>query len=115
MSTADDLQKIFTRLPQALVPEAAAGLNATIQLALSGDGGGDWLLNLADGKLTVDPGTSPEPDLTLGMDAADFVGLLKGEADPMALFMGGKIAVKGDYSLALQFQQLFNSGRAKNG
>ncbi len=114
MSTADDLQKIFTKMPQAFVPEAADGLSATIQLALSGDAGGNWLLTIDNRQLNVDTGTSPDPDLTLGMDAADFVDLLKGDADPMTLFMGGKITVKGDYSLALQFQQLFSNSRAKD-
>lgn len=114
MSTADDLQKIFDKMPQAFVAEAAGGIAATIQLALSGEGGGNWLLNIDNGQLAIETGTIPEPDLTLGMAAADFVDLLKGEADPMALFMGGKINVQGDISLALQFQQLFDSNRAKN-
>lgn len=114
MSTAADLQKIFDKLPEAFVHEAAADLTATIQLALSGEGGGDWLLNIDDGQLTVEAGAFPEPDLTLSMAATDFVELIKGEANPMMLFMNGKISVQGDFTLALQFQKLFDSSRARN-
>jgi putative sterol carrier protein len=113
MSLADDLSLIFQKMPQAFVPEAAAGVKATIQLNLTGEEGGNWLLRLADSQLAVEAERAESPDLTLTLAAADFVALLKGEINPMSLFMGGRIKISGDMGLALKFQNMFDRNRVQ--
>ena len=108
MSTADDLEKILTRLSQATVPENENPISATIQLALSEEAGGNWLVEIDDNEIDVKEGKTSAPDLTLGLTAANFVALCRREVSPMELFITGKISVKGDMSLAFQFQNLFN-------
>ena len=111
MSNSQELQNIFEKLPQAFIPERAAGLKANIQVNLSGSSGGDWFLAFDDDRMTVNPGVAPAPDLTLGLNTEDFVNLIKGRANPMALFMGGKIKVEGNLALATKFQSLFDRNR----
>lgn len=113
MTTSQELNKIFEKMPQALVPEAAAGLNAVIQLNLSGDGGGDWAMTFADGTVNIEAAQADSPDLTLGMDAADYVALTKGDANATTLFMTGKIQVGGNITLAMKFQELFDRSRVE--
>ena len=45
------------------------------------------------------------------MEASDYVALSLGEANPMGLFMAGKIEVQGDVMLAMKFQELFDRDR----
>jgi putative sterol carrier protein len=111
MSVADDVQKIFEKLPQAFLPEKAANLNATIQLELTGDGGGDWVLEVADGAINVSPGRTQTPNLTLTMATEDYVALSRGEANPVNLFMAGKVKLQGDMTLAMKFPELFDRSR----
>lgn len=108
MSVADEVKEIFDKMPQAMVPERAAGLNAIIQLNLTGEGGGNWRVKIVNSQLTVEKDEAASPDLTLGMNASDYVALTKGEANPMGLFMAGKIKVAGNMSLAMKFQDLFD-------
>ena len=108
MSTADDLEKVLSKIAQTTIPDSANLTPAVIQLALTEEGGGNWLLKINNNKIDVEQGQVPEPDLTLGMSAADFVRLLKRELSPMELFMNGQITMQGDMSLALQFQGLFD-------
>lgn len=108
MTTTEDLQEIFEKMPQAFVPEKAAGVNATIQLNLNGDDGGNWLLKIADGEIAAEEGEADSPDLTLDMDADDYVALTRGEANPMTLFMAGRIKLQGDVTLAMKFQEMFD-------
>ncbi|MCG3210135.1 MAG: hypothetical protein FOGNACKC_03765 [Anaerolineae bacterium] len=108
MSHNNDVQKIFEKMPQALVKDKVNGLNATIQLNLSGEGGGDWQVKFTNGQLNIEPGKSASPDLTLGMPASDYIALTKGEANPMGLFMAGKIKVAGNMTLAMKFQDMFD-------
>ena len=107
MSTANDLEKIFTKLSQTTVPQSEDPISAIIQLALTEEGGGNWLLKIDPKKIDVEQGEAPEPDLTLGMAAAHFVDLFKGDISPMELFMNGQITVQGDMTLAFRFQELF--------
>jgi len=107
MSVADDVKGIFNQMPAAFLPEKAAGINKTIQINLDGDGGGQWAIKIAGGTISVNEGQADAPDLTLKMDAGDYVDLVHGRANPMSLFMAGKVKVEGDVSLAMKFQELF--------
>ena len=111
MSVADDVREILDRMPEAFVSENAASLDATIQLDLTGEGGGQWVIKIDNGTIAIDEGQAASPNLTLSMEASDYVALSLGEANPMGLFMAGKIKVQGDVMLAMKFQELFDRDR----
>jgi len=111
MSVADDLKEVLDKMPDALVPEKAAGVNAVVQLNLSGDGGGDWYMTIANGQVVIDEGQAASPDVSLDMNASDYVDITKGDGNPMTLFMTGKIKVQGNISIAMKFQELFDKDR----
>ena len=108
MSVADDVKEIFEKMPEAFLPEQASNLDVTIQINLNGEGGGQWMLKIADGQLSVEEGLADSPKLTLTMAASDYVALSRGEANAMNLFMAGKIQVEGDVTLAMKFEQMFD-------
>ncbi|MBI1878755.1 MAG: SCP2 sterol-binding domain-containing protein [Chloroflexi bacterium] len=112
MSIADDISEIFEKMPSAFLPEKAANLNASIQLELTDEGAGDWILKVANNAITINPGRATAPNLTLTMAANDYVALSRGEADPMNLFMAGKIKLQGDMTLAMKFPDLFDRNKA---
>ena len=99
---------MIARISQYFVPEAAAGLNATMQLELTGEGGGLWHLVVADKTLKINAGQAPNPNLTLKLAAADYLAIVNGEAGAMQMFMQGKVKVGGDMSLVTKLQSLFN-------
>ncbi len=112
MSVAEDLNEIFEKMPQAFLPEKAANLNATIQLELTGEGAGDWVLRVTNGTITVTPGHTTAPNLALTMATSDYVALSRGEANPVNLFMAGKIKLQGDMTLAMKFPDMFDRSKA---
>jgi putative sterol carrier protein len=99
--------EIFAQMPDSFLAEKAGNLRATYQFNLSGDGGGDWAVTVAEGICTVVEGQAEKPELTIGMDADDFARMISGELQPMVAFMQGKIKLQGDTSLALRLQELF--------
>ncbi len=105
--TAEQVKEIFAQMPQRLDPDTASGLDIVIQHDLTGDGGGDYYAAIKDGVCTVTEGTHDSPSMTLTMEAGDFVELTSGELDGMAAFMGGKLKITGDMSLAMKMQTLF--------
>ena len=107
MSVPDTAKEIIEAMPRAFVPERAKGLKATYQFELTGEGGGDWVIEIADQQCQVREGVAAEPDATISLAAADYVALVKGELDAMGAFMKGKLKVKGNIGLAMRALNLF--------
>ncbi len=103
-------QDLFDKMPAAFVPEKAQGVNATVQIELSGEDGGTWVVNIADGKAAVSQEPVENPTMTLAMDAQDYMDMVSGKLNPMNAFMQGKVKLKGDMGLAMKFQNMFKLG-----
>lgn len=99
--------EVFAQMPEAFLADKAGDLRATFQFNLSGEGGGDWAVVIADGTCTVNEGKADKPDVTIGMAADDYVKMTTGELQPVVAFMQGKIKLQGDMSLAMKVQELF--------
>lgn len=100
-------KQLIDGLFAAFRPEQAAGIDAEIQVQLSGEGGGDWILKIADSKISVTEGKSAAARLTLTTSTADLAEIVSGRLDPMAGFMQGKLKISGDLGLAMRMVGLF--------
>ena len=98
---------VFEQMPSALDPARAGSTNATIQFDLTGDNGGKWWVKIHDGKAESSKGEAENPQLTVTMDAKDYVKMSLGQLDGTAAFMQGKLKIKGDMGLAIKMQSLF--------
>jgi putative sterol carrier protein len=107
MARATSAGEVLAAMPSRFLAEQAAGMQATFQFDLSGEGGGQWRADIANGKLEVSPGTAENPNVTLSMAANDFLSMVNGELNAMQAFMQGKIKVRGDMALVMRMQKLF--------
>ncbi len=105
--TENNLQALMQQAINAFQPEKAAGVDAKIQFLITGSQGGDWVATIQNQKLTVDPGTVQNPNLTLAADTVDIFNLVNGKLNPMQAYMQGKVQVKGDMGLAMRLAGLF--------
>jgi len=99
--------EIFAKIPGSFPPEKAGTLRAKFQFNLSGEGGGNWVVAIADGACTVSQGQVTKPDVSIGMTASDFVKMIAGELQPVRAFMQGKLKLQGDMNLAMKLQEIF--------
>jgi len=94
-------------MPGRFQAENAADAKMGILFDLSGDGGGKWFVNIADGKLDVSEGApATTPSATVSMTAEDFQAMSGGSLNPMMAFMTGKVKVDGDLNSVMKFQSL---------
>ena len=101
-------QQVFDMMPSRFNAAAASGVNATYQFDLTGDNGGTWQVAVANGACNVSQGTpNDKPNITITMAAQDYLDMITGKLNPQMAFMGGKLKIKGDMSLALKMQQIF--------
>ena len=105
---SSEAKAIIEGMPASFRPEKAGGAKALIQLALTGDGGGQWVIDVAGGACAVHEETTSQSDVTVTMDAADFVALTNGRLNAIQAFMQGKIKVSGNVGLVMQMMQWFD-------
>lgn len=99
--------QLFENMPQAFDASKAGDMNATVQFDLSGEGGGQWYVVVADGECEVEQGAVESPTATIRMDADDYAALVAGDLNAMEAFMQQKIRVEGDLNTVMKFQTLF--------
>ncbi len=103
-------RQLIEAMPAAFLPQKAGQSKVLVQFKLDGDGGGAWVLDVADGNCAVREETLDKPDVTLAMAASDFVALYKNQLNPIQAFMGGKIQVTGNVGLVMQLLNWFDRG-----
>ena len=101
------VEKIFAGMPARFDATKAGDLNATVQFSLSGEGGGDWYVTIANGNCNVQQGNAEQPTATIKMLATDYADLTSGKLNPVNAFMMGKVKVEGDLNTVMKFQTLF--------
>ena len=104
MLTASD---IFKEMPNRFKADKAGDLDVTVQFDLTGDDGGQWYVQIADGACNVQDGIADSPKATIRMDASDYVDMTTGKLNAMAAFMSGKVKVEGDLNTVMKIQQIF--------
>ncbi|MFC2030951.1 SCP2 sterol-binding domain-containing protein [Chloroflexota bacterium] len=107
---ASNARELIESMPDAFLPDKAGNAKALIALDLTGDGGGQWVVDVADGKCDVREEASSQPDVKVTMDADDFAGLTQGQLNPVQAFMSGKIKVSGNVGLVMQLMNWFKLG-----
>lgn len=87
-------------------PEVAEAIKSSYQFDLTGDGGGQWVVDLTKASDWVFAGSIDQAGVTITMSASDFLDLVAGKLNGQMAFMTGKLKIKGDMSLALKLQQI---------
>ena len=81
-----------------------AGMNNSYLFDI--DGEGQWLVNVADGKIAVTEGGG-DADATIATSGETFEKIVAGEQNPTTAYMTGKLKIKGDMGAAMKLQKLF--------
>ena len=102
-----DVIAFLQKLTTAVDKDAAAGANCVLQFTTSKPA----YLTFNNGAATLTEGAAPGPDVTLTMEDADLIALLKGELNGMQAFMTGKLQVEGDLMLAQRLGSFFDTSK----
>ena len=78
------------------------GINAVIQFVLTGEGGGEYFMELADGEMKTGKGKAASAKMTITQSVGDWREINAGRLKAQMAFMSGKIKISGDMSLAMK-------------
>jgi putative sterol carrier protein len=101
---SEAVNEFFTGLPSRVDPSKTAGMNNSYVFDI--EGAGTWTVKVADGGVTVDEGDTGG-DCTISTSAETFEKIVKGEQNPTAAYMSGKLKITGDMGAAKKLQKLF--------
>ncbi len=93
-------EQIAKRLADPEQAEKAKEIDAIYQFHITGDDGGDWVVDLREAK--VKNITDEEADCTITVADSDFVNLVTGAVPGPQLFMMGKLQITGNMGLAMK-------------
>jgi len=103
--TPDDFYLKWLPEQAAANPDQAAkikDINAVMQFVLTGDGGGEYFMQLEGGNIQTQKGKADSPKLTITMSVPDWREINSGRLNPQMAFMSGKLKISGDMSLAMK-------------
>jgi putative sterol carrier protein len=100
----DSPREFFETLESRVDPAKAAGLTATYCFEI--DGAGTWIVDVDDGKVSVSE-NGADADCTISTTSETFMKIARGEQNPTAAYMSGKLKVRGDMGQAMKLQKLF--------
>jgi putative sterol carrier protein len=108
-----DLDTIMMGMPTAFDPKAAGDLDATIQYALTGEGGGMYHLRIKDGECTAHRGPAVNADLNVISPAKVWLAISRGKVDGPQAYLDGKYRYAGDLKILMIMNDLFNTTAAQ--
>ena len=88
-------------------PDAAKGVNKTIQWIITGGQAGKWAVRIAKGRCELIPGGVEHADLTMTIKDTDWLAVAEGKLDPMMAFVLRKVKTSGDTMLAMRVSAFF--------
>ena len=101
---SEAVNEFFAGLPSRIDAAKTAGMNNSYVFDI--EGAGTWTVKVADGAVTVDEGDTGG-DCAISTAAETFEKIVKGEQNPTAAYMSGKLKIKGDMGAAMKLQKLF--------
>lgn len=102
----------FAAKRQPADPETI-GLDAVVHFAITGKGGGDWIIRVQNQQLSIERGIPRPPKSIATLDVQTFRDLLGGKQAYGTAFVTGKIRIEGDTSAGFVIPGLFARFKAE--
>jgi putative sterol carrier protein len=95
--------EIVRRFPEYCDPARTRGIREAVGWSIvNGPRRETFTVVFDDGEVSAGRELAAAPRVTLELDAADFLRLATGNADPAALFLGGRLGLAGDELFAIE-------------
>ena len=100
-------QEVFEAMLAAFRPEKAVGIHARYQFLIGGTQGGEWWIEVNDGKSRMGRGTIENPNVTIITSDKDWVALSNGKLSGIWASLTGRLKVRGSQTLARKLDEMF--------
>ena len=100
-------QEVFDGMRGSFQPAKAKGVHARYQWDLSGPQGGEWWIDVEDGKCKMGKGKVDNPNVTFVATDKDWVAVSNGQIGGIWAYFTGRLKIRGDQALARKLGEIF--------
>lgn len=100
-------QQVFDAMRLAFQPDKSRGLHVAYQFDISGARGGEWRIEVNDGKAKVERGRIENPNVTFAATDKDWVAISNGKLNGVWAVFTGRLKIRGDQNLARKLDEMF--------
>jgi putative sterol carrier protein len=100
-------QNVFDGMRESFRADKAKGVHVRYQFDLSGPNGGEWWIEVNDGKFKMGRGKIANPNVTYLVSDKDWVAISNDKLSGMWAFLTGRLKVRGDHGLAKKLNEMF--------
>ncbi len=99
-------QQVFDGMKESFQPARARGVHLRYQFELSGPHGGDWWIEVNDGKFKLGRGKVTNPNVVFITSDKDWVALSNGNLSGAWATLTGRLKVHGSHALARKLDEM---------
>ena len=100
-------QQVFDGMRESFRADKARGVHARYQWELSGPNGGQWWIEVNDGKFKMERGKIDNPDVTFVASDKTWVALSNGTLKGTWAVLTGRLKVRGSQTVARKLDEMF--------
>jgi putative sterol carrier protein len=100
-------QDVFDGMRQSFQAQKAKGVHLKYQWQLSGPKGGEWWIEVNDGKYQMGRGKIDKPDVTFVATDKNWVALSNGTLGGKWAFFTGRLKIRGSQAAASKLDEIF--------
>jgi putative sterol carrier protein len=100
-------QEVFDSMRGSFQPARAKGVHARYQWDLSGPQGGQWWIDVEDGKYKMGKGKIDNPNVTFVAKDKDWVAVSNHQLGGTWAYLTGRLRIRGDQGLARKLGEIF--------
>jgi putative sterol carrier protein len=100
-------QDVFDSMRGSFQPTKAKGVHARYQWDLSGPQGGQWWIDVDDGKYKMGKGKIDNPSVTFVAKDSDWVAVSNHQMGGTWAYLTGRLKIRGDQGLARKLGEIF--------
>jgi putative sterol carrier protein len=100
-------QAVFDDMRKSFLADKAKGVHARYQWELTGPNGGQWWIDVNDGKFKMGKGKIDNPSVTFTASDKDWVAISNDQLSGTWAYFTGRLKIRGDQGLARKLGQIF--------
>jgi len=100
-------QEVFDSMRSSFQANKAKGVHARYQWDLTGPQGGEWWIDVDDGKYKMGKGKINNPSVTFVATDKDWVAVSNHQLGGTWAYLSGRLKIRGDQGLARKLGEIF--------
>jgi putative sterol carrier protein len=100
-------QQVFDSMRDSFQANKAKGVHARYQWDLSGPQGGQWWIDVEDGKYKMGKGKIDNPNVTFVAKDKDWVAVSNHQMGGTWAYLTGRLKIRGDQGVARKLGEMF--------